>query len=156
MEGSCERKPPHLALRRREMRQHLVVVNASGSVDVSMMRQQFGLLPGAKAAIHKMLQAKMKKPRAFARRGYRGSALKPADSFPSPGAFDISAGAQSWNLKMTIRERNSAVVARATHDAACASTGRSTINHQALPNTSTKRKWPQWKDDLGSGRRRPV
>jgi hypothetical protein len=84
MEGSCERKPPHPALRRREMRQPLPVVNARGSVDVSMMRQQFGLLPGAKAATHKMLQAKMKKPRAFARRGHRGFRAEIRRFVPQP------------------------------------------------------------------------
>jgi hypothetical protein len=53
MGANSKRKPPHPALRRREMRKHLlVIVNASGSVDTRIMRPRFRRLSDSKAATH--------------------------------------------------------------------------------------------------------
>jgi hypothetical protein len=69
------------------MRKHLlVIVNASGRVDLRMMGQRFGQLIGVKAAKYNT-QAKKKKPQAFARCGNRAQNCSVLKRRCSPGAF---------------------------------------------------------------------
>jgi hypothetical protein len=98
MGRNSKRKPPHPALRCREMRKYLLVVDVSGNVDASTMRPRFGQVIGTKASTH---NTQMKKPQAFARCGHRAQNCSVLKRRCSPGAsrlIEVFAGVESEML----------------------------------------------------------